>query len=89
MTDAQRRANNKYISTLDLVQLRMPKGARQQLRDAAVLAGLSLNEYCIRTLLGIPFCCRKNICDICKSCRFNPYAGGCCIYTGEMLPLIC
>lgn len=51
MTDAQRRANDKYRSTQDLVQIRLPKGARQRLKDAADLVGLSLNEYLSRLIL--------------------------------------
>lgn len=50
MTDAQKRASIKYLKKKDLVQLRLPQGYKQRLKDSASAAGLSVNEYCMRKL---------------------------------------
>lgn len=44
-TDARRRANDKYQSTLDSFSIRTTKEHGRIIRDAAKNAGVSLNQY--------------------------------------------
>lgn len=46
-TEARERANEKYRKEkIDTILLRMPKGKKAEIQEAAKAAGLSVNQYC-------------------------------------------
>lgn len=46
-TEARERANEKYRKEkIDTLLLRMPKGKKAEIQEAATAAGLSVNQYC-------------------------------------------
>ena len=49
-TDARKRANNKYLNKFDTIALRIPKGKKAVISDAAAKEGLTLNQFIIRLL---------------------------------------
>lgn len=52
MTDAQRRAIQKYqASHYDFIKVRFSKGDADKVREAAKASGMSINEYCLVKLL--------------------------------------
>ena len=46
-TEAKRKANSRYISSLDNITVRVPKGTKERWRAAAVAAGKSLNQMIV------------------------------------------
>ena len=50
-TDAQRRANDKYLQKLDSFSLRTPKETGAAIREAAARAGQSANAYILQAVL--------------------------------------
>lgn len=47
MTPARARATEKYLSEkVDSIMVRMPKGKKAEIQEAATAAGLSVNQYC-------------------------------------------
>ena len=51
-TDAQRRANDKYLQKLDSFSLRTPKETGAAIREAAARAGQSTNAYILQAVLA-------------------------------------
>ena len=51
-TDAQRRANDKYLQKLDSFSLRTPKETGTAIREAAARAGQSVNTYIIEAVIA-------------------------------------
>jgi predicted HicB family RNase H-like nuclease len=49
-TDAKRRANKAYLSKQDEIRLRIPKGHKEEIRQAAQQAGQSMNQYIIEAV---------------------------------------
>ena len=47
MSDAKRRANDRYISTQDDIKVRVPKGTREEWKAIAAAQGKSLQRYII------------------------------------------
>ena len=45
ISDAQKRANEKYIKSLDEIKIRVPKGKKEILKAHAERIGESLNSY--------------------------------------------
>lgn len=51
-TPSRQKANDKYLSEkVDSIMVRVPKGKKAELQDAAAAAGLSLNQFCVSALL--------------------------------------
>jgi predicted HicB family RNase H-like nuclease len=44
-TEARKRANEKYLSGLDLIHLRLPKGRKAEIQAAAAAVNESVNQY--------------------------------------------
>lgn len=51
-TDAQRRANDKYLQKLDSFSLRTPKETGAAIRKAAAHAGQSTNAYILQAVIA-------------------------------------
>lgn len=49
-TDARRRANDKYLNKFDTIALRIPKGKKAVISDAAAKEGLTVNQFIIKLL---------------------------------------
>jgi predicted HicB family RNase H-like nuclease len=50
-TDSRKAANKKYQeNTIDLITLRVPKGAKENIRKAAAADGKSLNAYIVSAI---------------------------------------
>ncbi len=49
-TDAKRRANAKYLSKQDEIRIRIPKGHKEEIRQAAEEAGQSMNQYILEAI---------------------------------------
>lgn len=47
ITDAQKKATNKYFEKLDEFKVRVPKGQKELIQARAQSKGLSLNAYII------------------------------------------
>lgn len=51
-TPSRQKANDKYLTEkVDSIMVRVPKGKKAELQNAAAAAGLSLNQFCSRALL--------------------------------------
>lgn len=51
MSEAKRKANDKYISSLDDIKLRVPKGMRDTYKKQAKALGYSsFNEFAIKAI---------------------------------------
>ena len=51
-TPARAKANEKYLSEkVYSIMVRVPKGKKEELREAAAAAGVSLNKYCADAVL--------------------------------------
>lgn len=50
ISDARKRANQKYMSGLDEIKVRPPKGTKDRWRDAAEAEGLSLQQFIINAV---------------------------------------
>ena len=44
-TEAQARSAKKYLSGLDEIRIRLPKGKKEEIQAAAASAGESMNQY--------------------------------------------
>ncbi len=44
-TEAQAKSAKKYLSTLDEIRIRLPKGRKEEIQAAAAAAGMSMNQY--------------------------------------------
>lgn len=44
-TAAKKRANEKYLASLDMVHLRLPKGRKAEIQAAAAAVNESVNQY--------------------------------------------
>lgn len=44
-TEAQAKSAKKYLSTLDEVRIRMPKGKKEEIQKAAAAVGESMNQF--------------------------------------------
>lgn len=44
-TESRKRANEKYLSGLDSVILRLPKGRKEEIKAAAAAVDESMNQY--------------------------------------------
>ena len=51
-TEAQRKATNKYRQERAQIVVLMTKGQREQIKQAATDAGMSINQYIINQLFG-------------------------------------
>jgi predicted DNA binding CopG/RHH family protein len=49
-TDAQKKASIKYLEKLDEIRIRMPKGEKNNIKEAASAAGESMNQYIINAV---------------------------------------
>lgn len=50
-TEAQKRATMNYLKeSTDELKIRMPKGKKQEYREAAEKAGMSLNQFAIEAI---------------------------------------
>lgn len=45
VSEAQRRATNKYLEKFDEMRVRVPKGKKEIIQDHALAVGMSLNAY--------------------------------------------
>lgn len=50
ISDARKRANQKYISGLDEIKVRPPKGTKDRWRAAAEADGLSMQQFIINAV---------------------------------------
>ena len=47
LTEAQKKANNKYFERFDDIKIRVPKGKKEEYKLHAQSKGMSLNAYII------------------------------------------
>lgn len=47
LTEAQKKANNKYFERFDDIKIRVPKGKKDEYKAHAQSKGMSLNAYII------------------------------------------
>ena len=47
VSEAQKKASIKYLEKLDEIRIRMPKGEKNNIKEAASAAGESMNQYII------------------------------------------
>ena len=47
---AQKKASIKYLEKLDEIRIRMPKGEKNNIKEAASAAGESMNQYIINAV---------------------------------------
>lgn len=45
ISEARKRANDKYIKSQDEIKIRLPKGKKEVIQDIAASQGKSTNEY--------------------------------------------
>ncbi len=51
LTPAQQKANDKYLSTkVDSMTIRVPKGQKEEIRQAASEQGISVNQYVVNAI---------------------------------------
>ena len=50
VSEAQKKASIKYLEKLDEIRIRMPKGEKNNLKEAASAAGESMNQYIINAV---------------------------------------
>ena len=50
LTEAQKKANNKYFEKIDDIKVRVPAGKKSEYKAQAEAHGLSLNAYIIKLL---------------------------------------
>ena len=50
LTDAQKKANNKYFEKFDDIKVRVPAGKKVEYKAQAEAHGLSLNAYIVKLL---------------------------------------
>lgn len=50
LTEAQKKANNKYFEKFDDIKVRVPAGKKAEYKAQAEARGLSLNAYIIKLL---------------------------------------
>lgn len=50
ISEAQKRANNKYLETLDEIKTRVPKGRKAEIQAHAEKQGESLNGFVVRAI---------------------------------------
>lgn len=50
LTEAQKKANNKYFEKFDDIKVRVPAGKKAEYKAQAETHGLSLNAYIIKLL---------------------------------------
>ena len=48
----RKKANEKYLSTLDEIRIRVPKGKKAEYRERAEKAGKSLNQFIVDCVEG-------------------------------------
>ena len=53
ISDARKRANQKYINSMDEIKVRPPKGTKERWRAAAEAEGLSLQQFIISTVEAV------------------------------------
>ena len=50
VSEAQKKASIKYLEKLDEIRIRMPKGDKNNIKEAASAAGESMNQYIINAV---------------------------------------
>ena len=50
ISEAQKKASIKYLEKLDEIRIRMPKGEKNNIKEAASAAGESMNQYIINAV---------------------------------------
>lgn len=50
LSEARRKANEKYMTGLDDIKVRVPKGRREEIKAHAEQQGESLNSFIIRAI---------------------------------------
>ena len=50
VSEAQKKASIKYLEKLDEIRIRMPKGKKDDIKEAASAAGESMNQYIINAV---------------------------------------
>ena len=50
VSEAQKKASSKYLEKLDEIRSRMPKGEKNNIKEAASAAGESMNQYIINAV---------------------------------------
>ena len=50
VSEAQKKASIKYLEKLDEIRIRMPKGEKNNITEAASAAGESMNQYIINAV---------------------------------------
>ena len=50
VSDAQKKASIKYLEKLDEIRIRMPKGEKNNIKEAASAAGESMNQYIVSAI---------------------------------------
>lgn len=50
VSEAQKKASIKYLEKLDEIRIRMPKGEKKNIKEAASAAGESMNQYIINAV---------------------------------------
>lgn len=50
LTEAQKKANNKYFERFDDIKIRVPKGKKEEYKAQAAEQGLSLNAYIVQLI---------------------------------------
>ncbi|MCH5194319.1 MAG: toxin-antitoxin system HicB family antitoxin [Oscillospiraceae bacterium] len=50
LTEAQKKANNKYFEKFDDIKVRVPAGKKAEYKEQAADHGLSLNAYIVKLL---------------------------------------
>ena len=45
LSEKKKLSNQRYLNTLDAIKVRVPKGKKKELKDAATAAGMSLNAF--------------------------------------------
>ena len=50
VSEAQKKASIKYLEKQDEIRIRMPKGEKNNIKEAASAAGESMNQYIINAV---------------------------------------
>ena len=50
ISEALKEASIKYLEKLDVIRIRMPKGEKNNIKEAASAAGESMNQYIINAV---------------------------------------
>lgn len=49
-TEARKKANEKYLNSLDEIKVRVPKGKKQIIKEAALINNETMNEFIVKAI---------------------------------------